>query len=103
MTITPNKLPFEIVKVSLQNPDSNGKRDAVVEFKDSKAVMEIFSQIPKASCTYAVEINPPVKSVSIILISYFPICSFKKNTFYNFFEEKHESKQALYMIMQGRL
>ena len=54
------------MKVSLQDPDSNGKRDAVVEFKDSQAVMEIFSQIPKASCTYAVEINPPVKSVSII-------------------------------------
>ena len=68
--IPPNKLPFEIVKVKLQTPDSNGKRDAVVEFKDSQAVMEIFSQIPRASCTYAVEINPPVKckSVSIILI-----------------------------------
>merc|ERR1719400_219825 len=58
------KAQVENVKVSLQDPDSNGKRDAVVEFKDSQAVMEIFSQIPKASCTYAVEINPPVKSGS---------------------------------------
>ena len=64
------------MKVSLQDPDSNGKRDAVVEFKDSQAVMEIFSQIPKAYCTYAVEINPPVKSVSII--SYFSNLQFKK-------------------------
>jgi hypothetical protein len=70
------------VKVSLQDPDSNGKRDAVVEFKDSQAVMEIFSQIPKAYCTYAVEINPPVKSVSII--SYFSNLQFKKNYFLQF-------------------
>ena len=81
------------MKVSLQDPDSNGKRDAVVEFKDSQAVMEIFSQIPTAFCTYAVEINPPVPSVSII--SYFSNLQVqKRNTFYNFFEEKYESKQA---------
>jgi len=64
------KAQVENVKVSLQDPDSNGKRDAVVEFKDSKAVMEIFSQIPKASCTYAVEINPPVKSGSWRVLNY---------------------------------
>ena len=69
MTIPPNKLPFEIVKVTLQEPDTNGKRDAVVCFKDSHAVMEIFSQIPTAVCTYAVEINPRIPSVSVI--SYF--------------------------------
>ena len=60
-----NKLPLNL-KVSLQDPDSNGKRDAIVAFKDSQAVMDIFSQIPKASCTYAVEINPSVKSVCIV-------------------------------------
>jgi len=58
------KAQVDNVKVTLQEPDSNGKRDAVVCFKDSKAVMDIFSQIPKASCTYAVEINPIVKSGS---------------------------------------
>ena len=78
------------MKVTLQDPDTNGKRDAVVCFKDSQAVMEIFSQIPTAFCTYAVEINPPLPSVRII--SYFFNLQVKKtNTFYNFFEKKYES------------
>ena len=89
------------MKVTLEEPDTTGKRDAVVCFKDSQAVMEIFSQIPTAFCTYAVEINPPIPSVSII--SYFSNLQVQKNTFYNFFEEKYESKQALHMIMEGRL
>ena len=94
------------MKVSLQDPDSNGKRDAVVEFKDSQAVMEIFSQIPKASCTYAVEINPPVKSVSII--SSFNNLQFQMKKkilimyLLNFIEEKYELCIKI-MIMQGRL
>merc|ERR1719464_1825849 len=54
----------ENVVVTLQEPDTNGKRDAVVCFKDSKAVMEIFSQIPTAFCTYAVEISPSIPSGS---------------------------------------
>ena len=93
------------MKVSLQDPDSNGKRDAVVEFKDSQAVMEIFSQIPKASCTYAVEINPPVKSVSII--SSFNNLQFQMKKILimyllNFIVEKYELFTKI-MIMQGRL
>ena len=67
--IPPNKLPFEIMKVTLEEPDTTGKRDAVVCFKDSQAVKEIFSKIPTAFCTYAVEIKPSIPSVSII--SYF--------------------------------
>ena len=93
------------MKVSLQDPDSNGKRDAVVEFKDSQAVMEIFSQIPKASCTYAVEINPPIKSVSII--SSFNNLQFQMKKILimyllNFIVEKYELFTKI-MIMQGRL
>ena len=93
------------MKVSLQDPDSNGKRDAVVEFKDSQAVMEIFSQIPKASCSYAVEINPPIKSVSII--SSFNNLQFQMKKILimyllNFIVEKYELFTKI-MIMQGRL
>ena len=90
------------MKVTLEEPDTTGKRDAVVCFKDSQAVMEIFSQIPTAFCTYAVEIKPSIPSVSII--SYFSNLQVqKKNTFYNSFEEKYDSKQALHIIMEGRL
>ena len=44
----------------LQDPDSDGCRDVIVEFNDSKAVKDIFCQIPKALCTYSLEISPPV-------------------------------------------
>merc|ERR1719464_1869023 len=60
----------ENVVVTLQEPDTNGKRDAVVCFKDSHAVMEIFSQIPTAVCTYAVEINPRIPSGSWRILKY---------------------------------
>jgi len=60
----------ENVGVTLQEPDTNGKRDAVVCFKDSQAVMEIFSQIPTAFCTYAVEINPSIPSGSWRILDY---------------------------------
>ena len=46
-----------------QKTGSEGKFDLVVEFKNSKAGMEIFSKIPGASCTYVVEITPPVEEV----------------------------------------
>jgi len=48
----------------LQDPDSEGCRDVIVEFNDSKAVKDIFCQIPKALCTYSLEISPPVESGS---------------------------------------
>ena len=90
------------MKVTLEEPDTTGKRDAVVCFKDSQAVKEIFSKIPTAFCTYAVEIKPSIPSVSII--SYFSNLQVqKKNTFYNSFEEKYDSKQALHIIIEGRL
>merc|ERR1711971_231953 len=60
----------ENVEVTLQEPDTNGKRDAVVCFKDSQAVMEIFSQIPTAFCTYAVEISPSIPSGSWRILNY---------------------------------
>jgi len=60
----------ENVGVTLQEPDTNGKRDAVVCFKDSQAVMEIFSQIPTAFCTYAVEISPSIPSGSWRILNY---------------------------------
>ena len=43
---------------------SEGKSDLVVEFKNPKAVMEIFSKILGVACTYVVEITPPVEEVS---------------------------------------
>lgn len=58
------KAQVENINVILQEPDSDGCRNVVVEFNDSKAVVDIFSQIPDASCTYAVEITPLVKSGS---------------------------------------
>merc|ERR1719464_66496 len=60
----------ENVGVTLEEPDTTGKRDAVVCFKDSKAVTEIFSQIPTAFCTYAVEINPSIPSGSWRILNY---------------------------------
>merc|ERR1740129_959530 len=60
----------ENVGVTLEEPDTTGKRDAVVCFKDSQAVMEIFSQIPTAFCTYAVEINPSIPSGSWRILDY---------------------------------
>ena len=53
----------ENINVILQELDSDGSRDVEVKFKDSKAVEDIFSQIPDATCTYAVEITPHVKEV----------------------------------------
>jgi hypothetical protein len=47
-----------------QKTGSEGKSDLVVEFKNSKAGMEIFAKIPGVSCTYVVEITPPVEEVS---------------------------------------
>ena len=66
------------VNVILQEPDSDGHRDVVVEFKDSKAVVEIFSRIPNVFCTYAVEITPPVKSVRISSSIFFKSVSIQK-------------------------
>ena len=55
----------DYMNIFLQDPDSDGKRDVIVEFNDSKAVKDIFCQIPKALCTYSIEITPPVESVRI--------------------------------------
>ena len=49
-----------------QKIGSEGKSNLVVEFKNSQAVMEIFSKIPGAACTYVVEITPLVVEVSTI-------------------------------------
>ena len=46
-----------------QIADSEGKCDLEVEFKNSRAVADIFSKIPKASCAYVVEITPEIETV----------------------------------------
>ena len=59
-----NAAKVEQLTVNWQKTGSEGKSDLIVEFKNSKAVMEIFSKIPGAACSYVVEITPPVEEVS---------------------------------------
>ena len=59
-----NTAKVEQLTANWQKTGSEGKSDLVVEFKNSKAVMEIFSKIPGAACAYVVEITPPVEEVS---------------------------------------
>ena len=59
-----NTAKVEQLTANWQKTGSEGKSDLVVEFKNSKAVMEIFSKIPGAACTYVVEITPLVEEVS---------------------------------------
>ena len=54
---------IEDLSVQWQSADSEGKSNLEVEFKNSRAVSDIFSKIPKASCTYVVEINPEIETV----------------------------------------
>ena len=51
------------LQVNLQDSDSDGRKDVIVEFNDAKAVVEIFSRISNTSCNYAVEITPSLKLV----------------------------------------
>ena len=53
----------ENLKIILQDSDSDGCKDVIVEFNDAKAVVEIFSHFSKTLCNYAVEITPSLKSV----------------------------------------
>ena len=64
-----NTAKVEQLTANWQKTGSEGKSDLVVEFKNSKAVMKIFSKIPGAACTYVVEITPPVEEVSTMLTS----------------------------------
>ena len=59
-----NTAKVEQLTANWQKTGSEGKSDLVVEFKNSKAVMVIFSKIPGAACTYVVEITPLVVEVS---------------------------------------
>ena len=59
-----NTAKVEQLTANWQKTGSEGKSDLVVEFKNSKAVVEIFSKIPGAACTYVVEITPQVVEVS---------------------------------------
>ena len=59
-----NAAKVEQLTVNWQKTGSEGKSDLIVEFKNSKAVIEIFSKMPGAACTYVVEITPPVEEVS---------------------------------------
>ena len=52
-----------------QKIGSKVKSNLIVEFKNWKAVMEIFSKIPGAACSYVVEITPPVEEVSTMSTS----------------------------------
>ena len=54
---------IEDLSVKWQTADSEGKSEIEVEFKNSRAVKDIFSKIPKASCTYVVEITPKIETV----------------------------------------
>jgi hypothetical protein len=49
------------------NEDTN-RTDAIVKFDDPLAMNEIYSKIPDCHCIYTVEIVPPVKGVSSIVI-----------------------------------
>ena len=59
-----NTAKVEQLTANWQKIGSKVKSNLVVEFKNSKAVMEIFSKIPGAACTYVVEITPLVEEVS---------------------------------------
>jgi len=65
-----NTAKVEQLTANWQKTGSEGKSDLVVEFKNSKAVMEIFSKIPGVACTYVVEITPPVEEDSWIILDY---------------------------------
>jgi len=65
-----NTAKVEQLTANWQKTGSEGKSDLVIEFKNSKAVMEIFSKIPGAACTYVVEITPPVEEDSWIILDY---------------------------------
>ena len=54
---------IENLSVIWQITDSEGKTDLEVEFKNSRAVSDIFSKIPNASCFYVVEITPEIETV----------------------------------------
>ena len=54
---------IEDLSVKWQTADSEGKSEIEVEFKNSRAVADIFSKIPKTSCTYVVEITPKIETV----------------------------------------
>ena len=64
-----NTAKVEQLTANWQKIGSEGKSNLIVEFKNSQAVMEIFSKIPGAACTYVVEITPPVEEVSTMLTS----------------------------------
>ena len=64
-----NTAKVEQLTANWQKIGSEGKSNLVVEFKNSQAVMEIFSKIPGAACTYVVEITPPVEEVSTMWTS----------------------------------
>jgi hypothetical protein len=59
-----NTAKVEQLTANWQKIGSKVKSNLVVEFKNSKAVVEIFSKIPGAACTYVVEITPLVEEVS---------------------------------------
>ena len=59
-----NTAKVEQLTANWQKIGSEGKSNLIVEFKNSQAVMEIFSKIPGAACTYVVEITPLVVEVS---------------------------------------
>jgi len=61
---------IEDLSVQWQSADSEGKSDIEVEFKNSRAVSDIFSKIPKASCTYVVEITPEIETKSWVIRKY---------------------------------
>lgn len=61
---------IEDLSVKWQSADSEGKSDLEVEFKNSRAVVDIFSKIPKASCTYVVEITPEIETKSWVICKY---------------------------------
>ena len=64
-----NTAKVEQLTANWQMTGSEGKSDLVVEFKHSKAVMEIFSKIPGVACTYVVEITSPVEEVGTMWTS----------------------------------
>ena len=64
-----NTAKVEQLTANWQITGSEGKFDLVVEFKNSKAVIEIFSKIPGAACAYIVEITSPVEEVSTMSTS----------------------------------
>jgi hypothetical protein len=48
--------------------EDNNRTDAIVKFDDPLAMNDIYSKIPDCHCIYTVEIVPPIKGVSYIII-----------------------------------